>query len=108
MRLYDNVENQETDKNPTFDPIPFSETTVDSWILVNYEEEYFLGKILERYAAEKKCKVRCLEKPFGITELQDMEKENRCALYYEWEIYHAPAIPKLVKATRGWKYTYSL
>ena len=104
----DNNENQETDKNPTFKLIPFSETTENSWVVVNYEEEYFLGKIIEKYDAEKKCKIRCLEKPFGIIELQDMEKEHHCALYHEWQIYHAPAIPKLVKANRGWKYTYSL
>ena len=62
----DNIESQETDKNPTFKLIPFSETNEDSWVLVNYEDEYFLGKIVEKLDAEKKCKVTLLHENFAV------------------------------------------
>ena len=96
------------DKSTAFKPIPFNEVAIDSWILVTYEDEYFLGKVIEKNIPEKTSKVTCLEKPFGITELQEMEKERHATSYYEWQIFYPPTIPELKQAARGWKYTYTL
>ena len=44
------------------------------WLLVEYEKEFFLGIVLSVSASS--AHFRCLEKPYGISEPQDLEKEN--------------------------------
>ena len=84
--------------------LSYSEAVQDLWILVNYEGEFFLGIILETYDVTKSVKVWCLEKPYGINILQDLEKERYAVVYNEEQLFKAPVEPKLVKSLRTWKY----
>ena len=43
--------------------IPFEEFDVDQWVKVSYEEEIFLGKVLQKKG--RAVMVRCLDKPYG-------------------------------------------
>ena len=74
------------------------------WVKINFEEEWFLGKVMKKEGI--RCMVRCLEKPFGIGEPQDMENE-RDTLPCD-EVFDAEGIvPKQVPVKpRGWKWTY--
>ncbi len=74
------------------------------WVKVKYEEEVFIGKVIQKQGNE--VRVRCLEKPFGVDRgmPQDMEKESSSILYSE--VYEADVIPKQVKFGKVWKYTY--
>ena len=49
--------------------IPFEEIEVDQWAKVSYEEEIFLGKVLQKKG--RAVTVRCLDKPYGICVPQD-------------------------------------
>ena len=83
-------------------PLMYAGTTVGQWVKVLYEGEVFIHKILQKTAGE--TMVQCLEKPFGIKELQKLEKEQDAVLYEN--VYQCDVIPKLQKAGGGWKYSY--
>ena len=51
-----------------------NEVEVGMWVIVIYEDEKFLGKVLKKVSDQ--CCVRCLTKPFGIRTPQDMEREE--------------------------------
>ena len=70
-------------------PLDFEAVTVNSWVLVVYEGEKFLGRCLGK--AGGKFRVQCLSLPFGVRLAQDLEKEAD-AVYYD-EVYKAPIIP---------------
>ena len=44
------------------------------WILVQYEGEYFLAFVL---AVSKGAKIQCVEHPYRVLGLQDLQKETR-------------------------------
>ena len=67
--------------------INFEDVQLNSWVLVIYEEEKFMGKVLAKGAT--KVKVQCLTKPYGIPTAQEFEKD---AIYYD-EVFEAPVIP---------------
>ena len=54
------------------------------WVKVIYEEETVIGKVIEKKGGESK--VQCLQKPFGIKEPQQMEKEDE-AVFYEHMLF---------------------
>ena len=77
-----------------------------TWVKVIYEEEVFIGKVLEKVNGE--ARVRCLEKPFGIDigSPQDMEREPSAVFYNK--VYEADVNPHIIKQGRKWKYIYNL
>ena len=83
-------------------PLMYTGTTVGQWVKVLYEGEVFIHKILQKTAGETMA--QCLEKPFGIEELQKLEKEQDAVLYEN--VYQCDVIPKLQKEGGGWKYSY--
>ena len=71
------------------------------WVVVLYEEEQFLGKVVGK--AGKFAHVRCLEKPYTIKEPQFLEREG--AIWYN-TIFKPDCIPQNVKVGQKlmWKY----
>ena len=98
----DKSRNDEGPNDSTLNPLTSSEITVGQWVKVIYEEEVFVGKVLRKAGGE--TMVQCLEKPFGIREPQNLEREQD-AVFYE-HIYESDVTPQLKKAGRGWKYSY--
>ena len=74
------------------------------WLLVEYEKEFFLGIVLSvsAYSAH----VRCLEEPYGISEPQDLEKENISIWYDLSKLFFSPVKPHLVQVNKRCKYKY--
>ena len=74
-------------------PLRFEEVKVNSWVLVLYEQEKFLGRCLGK--AGGKFQVQCLSLPYGIGKAQPFENEND-AVYYN-EVYKSPVTPWIPK-----------
>ena len=55
--------------------------------VVRYEEEWFIGKLLNKVGTE--YLVKCLTKPYGVRLCQKFEND---AIFYK-EVYHAPFVP---------------
>jgi hypothetical protein len=55
--------------------------TAGQWLLVEYEEEFFLGVVLPVASETASARVRCLEKPYRVSEPQELEKELISAWY---------------------------
>ena len=50
--------------------------------------------------------VQCLEKPYGISEPQDLEKAYVSAWYILDKLFELPVVPDVVQVKRGWNYVY--
>ena len=74
-----------------------------SWVKVKYEGEWFLCTVQKN--AGKDCLVRCLAKPYGVREPQEMEPESD-AVYYDDVYDNEGIVPKLMKVKRSWKWIY--
>ena len=72
------------------------------WVLVEYEEERFLGKVI--CVKGNEVQVRCLQKPYGIREPQEFELEED-AIFYK-RVFNANEHPKMIKKGRKWLWTY--
>ena len=68
-------------------PLDYEDVRINSWVVVMYEEEKFLGRVLSKGAGQ--FSVRCLEKPYGIGTAQEFEKDS---VYYS-EVFEAPIKP---------------
>ena len=64
------------------------------WLFVEYEGEFFLGIVLEVSCTG--TRVQCLEKPYGISEPQDLEKAHISAWYTLDKLFEAPVVPDVV------------
>ena len=82
----------------------FESVSQGQWLLVEYEKKFFLGIVLS--VAASSAHVRCLEKPYGISEPQDLEKENISIWYDLSKLFFSPVKPHLVQVKRSWKYKY--
>ena len=71
-------------------------------MLVVYEGEKYLRKVLSKRKDE--VQVCCLEKPWGIQELQEFERLDN-AIFYK-EVYASDTTPKWVEKGRKWFWTY--
>ena len=80
----------------------YEEIKVGQWVKVIYEEETFIGKVVEKKNGESR--VQCLQKPFGIKMPQQMERDEE-AIFYE-HVFFCKCRPKLQKFGRCWKYIY--
>ena len=67
----------------------FEDVTVNSWVLVLYEGEKFLGRCLSKING--KFRVQCLSMPYGIRSAQVFEKEVD-VVYYD-KVYKPPIFP---------------
>ena len=67
----------------------FEDVTVNSWVLVLYEGEKFLGRCLSKING--KFRVQCLSMPYGIRSAQVFEKEVDI-VYYD-KVYKPPIFP---------------
>ena len=74
------------------------------WVKVYYEEELFFGLVMD--VTNTHCLVKCLEKPFGVNEPQQMEREND-AVHYS-KVNRTFINPKLQQLERKWLYTHDL
>ena len=54
------------------------------WVIVIYKKEKWIGKVVIK-CHDQVC-VRCLEKPFGIHQLQLLEREGD-SIYFS-QVYH--------------------
>ena len=70
-------------------------------MLVGYEGEKYLGKVLSNRKDE--VQVRCLEKLWGIQELQQFERLDN-AIFYK-DFYASDTTPKWVEKGK-WCWTY--
>ena len=66
--------------------IDVKDVQVSQWVKVYYEEELFLGLVMD--VTNTHCLVKCLEKPFGVNEPQQMEREND-AVHYSKVLEHS-------------------
>ena len=71
-------------------------------MLVFYEQEKFLGKVIEK--REDQVSVRCLEKPFAINMPQNMEREHEAVFYYN--VYKANVKPWQSRSGTGQKFQW--
>ena len=79
-------------------PRPISTVNEGDWVVVIYEEEKFIVKVAN--VVNGQAAMQCLTKPLGINTPQDFEADT---VYYElYTILHT----KLVKVSRGWKWSY--
>ena len=94
--------------NLTLVPVPYDEIANGAWVIVLYEGEKWLANVVNK--KENKVFVRCLEKPFGVNQPQDLEHENDSILVEE--VYHSNTTPTLTqigpdgKKGRKWFWKY--
>ena len=69
----DNDDNK-SDDSSDLEKLNMTHVTIDQWVKVKYEGEFFLGNVLSKL--NDQALVHCLEKPFGIGVPQDLEREN--------------------------------
>ena len=82
--------------------VKYDDVKLNQWVQVVYEGEFFWGKVLEKSRCE--TLVQCLEKPYGIKEPQNLEREHD-AVYCK-DIYESNVTPHLTKVGRSWKYCF--
>ena len=80
--------------------IQVSDVKEGDWVKVICEGEWFLEKVVK--TVENSCLIHCLEKPYGISEPQDLESERDTVVYEE--LYDVDGIiPQQIKVKRSWK-----
>ena len=85
--------------------MPMDEAKDGNCVHVIYEEEFFIGKIVDT-PVNGKVRVRCLEHPFGLPHPHNLEKGSHAVYYHE--IFHAKCEPFQVQVNRTWQWTYKL
>ena len=61
----------DTSNQSTFQPIPFDDVNIRMRVIAIYEDEKWLADVV--YTRGNQVLVRCLEKPFGVKEPQNLE-----------------------------------
>ena len=95
--------------NPiNLNPISYNDVKIGIWVIAIYENEKWLGKVVSK-KANQIC-VHCLEKPYGVREPQNLEREED-AIYFD-QVYHTDVVPTLSqidmsgKKGRKWYWRY--
>ena len=87
-----NVQDLRTEQD-TLVGIHYNDVTIGMWVITIYEDEKWLGKVVDK--KEKQICVRCLEKPFGVKEPQNLEREEN-AVYFD-RVFRTDAVPILTQ-----------
>ena len=93
----DDNESTDEDEDEDLEGIPFKELKFGMWVIVEYEEERFLGQVQETAVGKidgrvkKEARVKCLEMPYGINEPQNFENGDGI-FYNRW--YRTNKIPE--------------
>ena len=85
------------------DELETNKVNEGDWVIVVYEGERFIGKVMTEAVNEDVC-VRCLEKPFGINEPQKLEREEDAIFY--GRLFRTNVTPQLIKFGRKWLWRY--
>ena len=75
----------------TLQPIPFDDVIIRMWVIAIYEDEKWLANVVDKRGNQ--VLVRCLEKPFGVKEPQNLEREED-AIFVE-QVFHIDVVPTL-------------
>ena len=108
--MVENVVNDNVESERMFQPVDLSNASSGNWVIARYEEDYFLGLILEIREMKDKVRVQCLEKLFGITEPQSLEPYSH-VFYDHYNLLKTDVIPSFVldkSNRRKINYTYTL
>ena len=68
------------------------------WVLVEYEKESFLGRVI--CVKGNEIQVRCLQKPYDIHQPQEFKREKD-AIFYK-RVFKPNEHPKMIKKGRKW------
>ena len=79
---------------------------IGSWVVVTYDDQYYIGVVLEVDTDDRKARVQCLEKQYGNASPQILEKERKSVWYDEKDIFKSPVTPTIMKVNRASKYIY--
>ena len=79
---------------------------VGMWVKVVYEEEAFLGKIMD-LCIENGCEVRCLKLPYAVAGSGSEFKKESDRCYYP-KVYSPNVKPANVAAGRKFVWKYAL
>ena len=71
-------------------PIPYEKVKEGMWVIVIYEEEKWIGKVVTK-CHDQVC-VRCLEKPFGLHQSQLLERQED-SIYFS-HVCHTDITPQ--------------
>ena len=84
-------DDESEDKTNDLEEIHYEDVKSGMWVLVFYEQEKCLGKVIEK--REGQVRVRCLKKPFGVNMPQNMEREHGAVFYHNDNVYKANVKP---------------
>ena len=84
---------QDTSNQMTFQSIPFDDVNIGMQVIAIYEDEKWLANVVDK--RENQVLVRCLEKPFGNKEPQNLEREGD-AIFVE-QVFHTDVVPTLLQ-----------
>ena len=73
----------------TKEPMAYDDVSAGMWVVVMYEEERFLGKVIEKRCGE--YLVKCLSMPFGVRIPQQYEDDD--GVYYT-EVFQTDIVPE--------------
>ena len=77
----DSTEQNVSEYNPNNDliAIDYENVAIGMLVITIYDNEKFLGNVIEKKSNQ--IRVRCLEKPLGLNDLQDLEREEDAAFF---------------------------
>ena len=82
-------DDEKEDETNDLEEIHYEDVKSGMWVLVFYEQEKWLGKVIEK--REVQVRARCLEQPFGVNMPQNMEREHEVIFYHN--VYKANVKP---------------
>ena len=82
-------DDESEDETNDLEEIHYKDVKSRMWVLVFYEQEKWLGKVIEKRKGQ--VRVRSLEKPFGVNMPQHMEREHEAVFYHN--VYKANVKP---------------
>ena len=84
---------QDTSNQMPFQSIPFDDVNIGMQVIAIYEDEKWLANVVDKRGNQ--VLVRCLEKPFGNKEPQNLEREKD-TIFVE-QVFHTDVVPTLLQ-----------
>ena len=78
----DDYQDNEVGERTDFQEFEYEAVKSGMWIIVIYEEEKWLGRVLEIRGGQ--VRVQCLEKPFGVTGPQKLESGHEAIFHFKF------------------------